>query len=91
MSKRLTKSTLRRMINEEKARLAETLELGLSHPSEAPAKTKEVDAKKLADTLEACMDHYKACQIKEAQLVKQLKKIQEAKRLLKKRIIGNLD
>lgn len=91
MSKRLTKSTLRRMINEEKARLAETLELGLSHPSEAPAKTKEVAAEKLADTLEACMNHYKACQIKEAQLVKQLKKIQEAKRLLKKRIIGNLD
>ena len=90
MSRKLTKQKLRRLINEERARLAETLELGLSHPEEAPAKTKEVDASKLADTLEACMDHYKACQIKEAQLVKQLKKIQEAKRLLKKRIISNL-
>ena len=92
MTKRtLTKATLRRMINEEKARLAETLELGLAHPSDAPAKTKEVDASKLAGSLEACMDHYKACKIKEAQLIKQLKKIQEAKRLLKKRILNNLD
>lgn len=91
MSRKLTKSSLRRMINEEKARLAETLELGLSHPSDAAAKTKEVSADKIAGTLEACMDHYKACQIKEAQLIKQLKKIQEAKKLLKKRILSNLN
>lgn len=91
MSRKLTRASLRKMINEEKARLAETLELGLAHPEDAPAKTKEVAADKLAGTLEACMDHYKACQIKEAQLIKQLKKIQEAKRLLKKRIVSNLD
>ena len=91
MSRRLTKASLRRMINEEKARLAETLELGLSHPSEAPSKTKEVAADKMAGTLEACMDHYKACQLKEPQLIKQLKKIQEAKKLLKQRILSNLN
>ena len=91
MSQSLTKSRLRQLILEEKARIAETLELGLSHPDEAPAKTKEVKAEKLASTVQSCVNHYKACQIKEAKLIEQLKKIQEAKRLLKKRILSNLD
>ncbi len=91
MSTKLTKSRLRQLILEERARISETLELGLSHPEEAPAKTKEVKAEKLASTVQDCIDHYKACQLKEAKLVEQLKKIQEAKRLLKKRILNNLD
>ena len=91
MSSKLTKTKLRQIILEEKARLAETLELGLSRPEEVSSKTREVSADKLADSLEACMDHYKACKLKEAKLIKQLKKIQEAKKILKQRILSNLN
>jgi hypothetical protein len=89
--KKITPSLIRKMIQEEKQRLNETLELGLKHPSEAPKRTREVDANKYASTLEACMDHYKACKLKEAKLRRELKKIQETKRLLKAKLIKNLD
>jgi hypothetical protein len=88
--RKLTTETIRRIIKEEKARLNETLEMGLSHPSEAAKRTKEVAADKLANTLEACINHYKACNLKEAKLRRQLKKIQETKRRLKKVMKKNL-
>lgn len=89
--RKLTPSVLRKLIREERSRLNETLELGLKHPSEASKRTKEVDADKYASTLEACMDHYKACKLKEAKLRRQLKKIQETKRRLKAKMLKNLD
>tara|TARA_Y100000592_G_C5283278_1_gene227308 strand:+ start:157 stop:438 length:282 start_codon:yes stop_codon:yes gene_type:complete len=88
--RKLTVETIRRIIKEEKARLNETLEMGLSHPSEVSKRTKEVGADKLADTLEACINHYKACNLKEAKLRRQLKKIQETKRRLKRKMKKNL-
>ena len=89
--RKLTPSVIRRIIKEEKARLNETLELGLSHPSEVSKRTKEVDAHKLAGALEACINHYKACNLKEAKLRRELKKIQETKRRLKKKMLKTLD
>ena len=88
--KKLTPRVLRRIIAEESAKLNETLEMGLKHPSEAPKRTKEVDASKYADSLEACMDYYKMCCIKEEKVLKHLKVIQEAKRRLKKKMISKL-
>ena len=88
--KKLTPRVLRRIIAEESAKLNETLEMGLKHPSEAYKRTKEVDAHKLADTLEACMDYYKMCCIKEEKVLKHLRIIQEAKRRLKKKMIRKL-
>lgn len=90
MSRRLTKQALTRMINEERQRIQETLELGLDHPSQAPAKTREVDGSGYADSLEQCIDHYKACCIKEEKLVRTLKRIQESKRRAKRKIQRHL-
>lgn len=88
--KRITRETLRRLVREEQRRLDETLELGLSHPSEAPKRTREVDADKFANTLEQTIDYYKLCKLKEAKLIRDLKKIQEAKQKLKAQILNNI-
>ena len=90
-TKKLTQAVITKMIQEEKARLLETLEQGNKTPCDAAKKTKEVDADSLADTLEHNLDHYEAMKIHEARLVKQLKKIREAKNLLKKRLLRNID
>ena len=91
MAKKLTRGIIQRLINEEKAKLLETLEQGAKTPSDAAKKTKEVDADKMADTLATDLDHYKAMKIHEEKLVKQLKAIREAKSLLKKRLLRNID
>ena len=87
----LTKETLQRLIREERQKLNESLEMKLSHPSEALKKIKEVPAKDMAKTVAACIDQYKQCNIQEAKLKKFLKNIQEAKKLLKQQILSNLD
>ncbi len=91
MAKKLTRGIIQRLINEEKAKLLETLEQGAKTSSDAAKKTKEVDADKMADTLATDLDHYKAMKIHEEKLVKQLKAIREAKSLLKKRLLRNID
>tara|TARA_Y100001972_G_C7662451_1_gene334330 strand:- start:973 stop:1248 length:276 start_codon:yes stop_codon:yes gene_type:complete len=91
MAKKLTRGIIQRLINEEKAKLLETLEQGAKTPSDAAKKTKEVDADKMADTLATDLDHYKAMKIHEEKLVKQLKAIREVKSLLKKRLLRNID
>ena len=90
-TKRLTNEILIKLIKEEKARLNETLELGLKHPEEVAKRTKEIAADKYASTLEDCINHYKLCKLKEAKLKKDLKKIQETKRILKKKLLNKLD
>lgn len=89
-NKKLTPNVLRRIIAEERARLNETLELGLKHPSEAPKKTRELDADKYADSLAQCCDWYQMCKLKEAKLQKELQLVKEAKRRLKRRILKNI-
>ena len=71
--------------------MLETLELGLNHPEEVAKRTREVDANKYANTLEDCVNHYKLCKLKEAKLKKDLKKIQETKRMLKRKLLNNLN
>ena len=88
--KRLTPAVIRRLVKEERARLNETLELGLKHPSEASKRTREVDATKYADTLAQCMDYYQMCKLKESKLIEELKKLQEVKRELKKRLLKDI-
>lgn len=80
---KLTKRLLMKLINEEKAKLNETLELGMSHPSEAPKRTIEIDAKDMSKCLEKCVDYYKFCCLKEEKMIADLKKIQEIKEKLK--------
>lgn len=89
--RKITRATLRRLVREERARLNETLELGLDRPEAVAKRVREVDADKYASTLEQCMDYYKMCKLKEAKLIRDLKKIQETKRALKKRLLNNLD
>lgn len=91
MARKLTRSILNKMINEEKRKLLETLEQGAKTPADAAKKSREVDADKMADTLASDLDHYKAMKIHEERLVKQLKSIREAKARLKKRLLRNID
>ena len=89
-NKKLTPSVLRRIIAEERQKLNETLEMGLSHPSEAPKKTREVDADKYADSLEQCCNWYQMCKLKEAKLERELQLVKEAKKRLKARILKSV-
>ena len=82
----IDKSELLNLVKKEKKKILEALELKLKHPSDAANATKEITADKFANTLEKCINQYKACQLKEAKLKDTLKKIQEAKSLLKKKI-----
>lgn len=90
-ARKLTKETLKRLVRSEMQKLDETLELGLSHPEEVSKRVKEVDAAKYASTVEQCMDYYKLCKLKEAKLIRDLKRIQEAKKQLKQKLLANLD
>ena len=90
-TKKLTKSLIRKLINEEKAKLLETLEQGAKTPADAAKKAREVDADTMADTLASDRDHYKQMKIHEERLVKQLKSIREAKDRLKARLLKNID
>ena len=85
-----TENDIRRIVREERRKIMETLELGLSHPTEAPKKTKQVDAKDYAKSVTQCMDYYQLCKLKEAKLIKDLKRLQEIKRELKKRVIKGI-
>ena len=86
----VTPRTIRRLVREERARLNETLELKLKHPSDVHKKVREVDATSYADTLSKCMNYYQACKIKESKMIEGLKRLQEVKRELKSRILKGI-
>ena len=86
----VTPSTIRRLVREERARLNETLELKMKHPSDVAKKTREVDATAYADTLAKCMDYYQMAKLKESKMVSELKRLQQVKRELKKRILKGI-
>ena len=88
--KRLTPQMLRKMVLQEKKRVRETLELGIEDVEKAAAKTPEVDADKQADTLEKDVDFLKVLKIQERKYAVKLRRIQEAKTKLKKRILRKL-
>ena len=86
----VTPSTIRRLVREERARLNETLELKMKHPSDVAKKTREVDATAYEDTLAKCMDYYQMAKLKESKMVAELKRLQQVKRELKKRILKGI-
>lgn len=90
-TRKLTKEYLRRLVMEERARLNETLEMKARHPNEIAKKTRQVDASDYASSLEQAMDYYRMCKLKESKLIKNLKKLQEVKKELKKRLLRNID
>lgn len=90
-TRKLTKEYLRRLVMEERARLNETLEMKARHPSEVAKKTRQVDASDYASSLEQAMDYYRMCKLKETKLINDLKKLQEVKKELKKRLLRNID
>jgi len=88
MAKRVRKITpnfLKKIIVQEARKLhLETLETGVTDPEKV--KAEEVDADEFADSLAKDIDHIKVLKIKERRLRANLKKIQEAKAKLRRRI-----
>ena len=90
-TRKLTPSVLRRIVLEEKARLMETsdpIAAGVEDIEKVSAD--EVDAAAYAGSLEKDIDYIKALKIHERKLKKQLKRIQEAKSKLKKRVVRKI-
>lgn len=87
--KKLTPDVLKTMIVQEAKKLQnETLELGAKHPSKVRAV--EVDADGYASTLEKKIDHLKVLKLHEANLLRQLKKIREAREKLSKLLVDGI-
>ena len=87
--RRLTPALLKRMVVVEKKRMLENL--GDEVPVEKAAKeTEEVEADDLADSIEQDIDWMKALKIKENKLKKRLRRIAEAKKKLRGRIIRKI-
>lgn len=87
---KLTPALLRKMIQEEKKSIKETLETGESDPVEAAKETEEVEAEDMANVLAKDIDHLKVLKIQEAKLRSKLAKVEKAKHLLRKRVIKNI-
>ena len=83
--RKLTPKMLRKLVLEEKRRMFENL--GDEVPVEKAAKdTDEVEADDLADTIEQDIDWMKALKIKEIKLRRHLRRVNEAKRNLRRRL-----
>ena len=84
--RKITPSFLKKVIMQEARKLQnETVSPGELTPIEK-VKAEEVDADEFAGSLEKDLDHVKALKIQERKLVKQIKKIREARAKLRKRI-----
>ena len=89
--KKLTPAMLRRMVLQERRKLRETsdpIAAGIEDVEKVSAD--EVDADDYAGSLEKDIDYIKALKIHERKLKKQLKRIQEAKTKLKKRVVRKI-
>ena len=88
--RKLSPSKLRQMVLRERRRLFESdpIVKGVKDPEKVVAD--EVDADGLADTLEKDIDHLKALKIHEKKIFKKLRRIQEAKKILKRRLLKKL-
>ena len=86
---KLTPNLLRQMVLEEKRKLQkEVLEQEKQNSEDVDAQ--EIEADGYASALEKDIDHLKVLKIKEAKLKKELLKIHEAKKLLKRNISKKL-
>ena len=65
---KLTPALLRKMIQEEKKSIKETLETGESDPVKAAEKTEEVEAEDMANVLAKDIDHLKVLKIQETNI-----------------------
>jgi hypothetical protein len=93
MTKRikLTPNLLRKIVLEERERIlkeSDPIEAGIDDASKVTAEDKAADEQQ--DTLAKDIDHMKALKIEEARLVRRFKKIREAKKRLKTRVIKQL-
>jgi hypothetical protein len=81
---------LRKLVFEEKKRMRENF--GDEEPVEKTAKdTEEVEADDLADSIEQDIDWMKALKIKESSLRRKLRRVNEAKKRLRRRVIKKLN
>lgn len=73
---KLSVAALQKIIAEEKGKLGP-----IGDVTKEPKKTKEVNADEYAGTLEKEIDHLKAMKVKEASMIKDLKKLREEMKL----------
>jgi len=88
-SKKLTPALLRKLVLQEKRRIRETLESGTLGDVDK-VKADEVEADEYANSLEKDIDWMKALKIHERRLKIKLKKIQENRAKLRRRITKKL-
>ena len=92
MSRKISHRSLKRIIQEELAKITEAELSGELEDVEKVAKeVPEKDASEQADSLEHNIDFMKALKIQEKKLVKSLKKIREVKSKLRTRILKGID
>ena len=86
--KKLTPRMLRRLVLEEKARMireSDPIEAGIDDPAKVNAE--EVDAGEEADTIAKDIDIMAVLKIEETKLKRKLRKVNEAKKKLRGRIV----
>lgn len=95
MSKRarkLTPAILRTIVLQEKRRMmretSDPVAAGIEDPEKVSAD--ETDADEYADSLEKDIDHMKALKVHERKLKTKLRKIQEAKKKIRNRVVRKL-
>tara|TARA_B100000123_G_scaffold248525_1_gene206166 strand:- start:161 stop:451 length:291 start_codon:yes stop_codon:yes gene_type:complete len=95
MSKRarkLTPAILRKIVLQEKRRMmketSDPVAAGIEDPEKVDAE--ETDADEYAGSLEKDIDHMKALKVHERKLRLKLKKIQEAKKKIRNRVVRKL-
>jgi len=81
---KLTPRVLRKMIQEERSSVLETLEQGKTDSEKVDAE--ETEAGDLASTLTKDLDHLKALKIQEAKTRRRLKRILEGKKVLLRKL-----
>lgn len=92
MSRKISHRSLKRIIQEELAKLNEEGLTGELEDVEKVAKeVPEKDASEQADSLEQDIDFMKALKIQEKKIVKSLMKIQEVKSKLRSKILKGID
>ena len=85
---KLTPRMLKRMVLQEKTRLKETLEQGQEDSTKVDAE--ELDADEQADALEKDIDYIKVLKIEERKLRRKLRRVNEVKKKLRRRVLKKL-
>lgn len=81
---KLTPALLKKLVLQEKRKIQESLEQGEEEVEKVDAE--ETDADEMADSIEKDIDFIKALKIQENILNRKMKKVQEAKTRLKRRL-----